>query len=297
MGTILLDDDVRDEMQAGVSFMSPGFAYAACVFEGICVYAGTNGNLSLFRLDDHLLRLNASMRAMGFEGAPGQEIMRERVIRAVRVSGLEGDGHVRLMAYVDGATTIGTRGPVRTAIIVRSAHDRPSARPGFHCHVSSWRKPSDAAMPARIKCTANYVTGRMATLEAQRAGAEAAILLSDEGAVAEGPTANLFVMRRGELCTPRLCDGILEGITRDTIIALWNESGRPPVRERRIDRSELADCSFIFFCGSLWEISPVLSVDGAQLDPEHRDVVWLKRRYAEAVRGDDGGRGWSMALD
>lgn len=297
MGNILLDDDVVDEQRAGLSFMSPGFAYAACVFEGICVYMNPNGNLAIFRLDDHLLRLTASMRAMGFEGAPEQEVMRKRVVRAVRSSGLNGDGHVRLMAYVDGATTIGTRAPVRTAIIVRPAHDRPSSRPGFHCHVSSWRKPSDAALPARIKCTANYVTGRMATLEAQRAGAEAAILLSDEGAVAEGPTANLFVIRHGELCTPRTCDGILEGITRDTLIALWNESGRPPVRERRIDRSELADCSAAFFCGSLWEISPVLSVDGAQFDAEHPDVVWLKQRYAEAVRGDDAGRSWSTTLD
>lgn len=292
---MLLDDDIIDDADAGVSFLSPGFAYAACVFEGLCVYAGPSGP-AIFRLDEHLRRLEASMRAVGFEGAPSRADLRDRVLRAVAEARLDGDGHVRLMAFVDGETRISSRGLVRTAIFAKPAGARPSDRPGFRCHVSSWRKPPDAAMPARIKCTSNYAIGRMATLEAERAGADAAILLAHDGAVAEGATANLFVVRNGTLCTPRLCDGILEGITRDTLITLWNESGRPPVQERRIDRSELSDCAAAFFCGSLWEISPVLSIDGVALDPYHEAVAWMKHRYAQVVRGDDAGRGWSTPL-
>jgi branched-chain amino acid aminotransferase len=290
MTMMMLDDDLIAEGAAAVDFLSPGFAYAACVFEGICVYAAGAGPM-IFRLDDHLRRLEASMRAVGFEGAPPRDRLRERVRRATAAAGLDGDGHVRLMAYVDGETRIGARGPVRTAIFVKPARARPSERPGFHCHVASWRKPPDTAMPARIKCTANYAIARMATLEAERAGAEAAIMLSHDGAVAEGATANLFVIRHGRLATPRPCDGILEGITRETLIALWNESGRPPVEERRIDRSELGDCEAAFLCGSLWEISPVLSIDGVAMDAGHPALVWLKARYAETVRRDEG-RGW-----
>lgn len=292
---MLLDDDVTADEGAGVSFLSPGFAYAACVFEGLCVYAGPSGP-TIFRLDDHLRRLEASMRAVGFEGAPSRAVLRDRVLRAVAEARLDGDGHVRLMAFVDGETRISSRGPVRTAVFAKQAGTRPSDRPGFHCHVASWRKPPDTAMPARIKCTSNYAIGRMATLEAERAGADAAILLAHDGAVAEGATANLFVVRNGALCTPRLCDGILEGITRDTLITLWNESGRRPVEVRRIDRSELSDCAAAFFCGSLWEISPVLSMDGVTVDPGHEAITWLKRRYGQLVRGDVGGRDWSTPL-
>lgn len=292
---MLLDDELMTDGGAGVDFLSPGFAYAACVFEGLCIYAAPTGP-AIFRLDDHLRRLAASMRAVGFEGAPSHATLRARVLRAVAAAELEGDGHVRLMAFADGETRISSRGPVRTAIFAKPAVSRPSDRPGFHCHISSWRKPPDTAMPARIKCTANYAIGRMATLEAERAGADAAIMLADDGAVAEGATANLFLVRQGTLCTPRSCDGILEGITRDTLITLWNESGRPHVRERRIDRSELADCDAAFFCGSLWEISPVLSIDGHATDPTHEAVTWLRRRYAAVVRGDDGGRGWSTVV-
>lgn len=297
MGMIVLDDEIVDEGSAGLSFTSPGFAYAACVFEGICIYKKVDGTLCLFRLDDHLRRLEASMLALGFEGRPDIYTLRKRVLKAVKISQIDSDGHIRLMAYVDGDTTIGSRGPVRTAIVVRAVQDRPSDRRGVRCHISTWRRPADTAMPARIKCTANYAVGRLATLEAERAGADTPILLSNEGAVSESATANFFALRGGVLCTPRICDGILEGITRNTIIRLWNESGRSPVQERRIDRSELVDCEAIFLCGSLWEITSVLSIDNAIFNSDHVDITWLKEKYHDTVRDIGSNLFWCSGID
>lgn len=292
---IIIDDETVPATEASLALTSPGFAYAACVFEGICVYKSrVDGAALIFRLDDHLRRLMASMRAVGFAAPPSLETLRSRVLKAVSAAGITEDAHLRLMAYVDGDTRIDETGPVRTAVLTRMAGERPSQRPGFHCRVSSWRRPPDASLPSRVKCTANYAIGRMATLEAKASGADAPILLSNDGAVAEGATANLFMLRGGRLVTPRTCDGILEGITRDSVIGLWQEVTGAPVIERRIDRSEFNDCEAAFFCGSLWEISPILSVDGVALTATHPDIERLKARYAAATRGDDGGRGWCL---
>ena len=290
---VLIDDDALPAQVASLSPFSPGFAYAACVFEGICVYLDEKRRIPLvFRLNDHLARLHRSMSAVGFSDPPSLDRLRERVLRAIALNRVDADAHIRLMAFVDGATRIDETGPVRTVIIVQKARERPSRRAGFHCRISSWRKPPDRSLPARIKSTANYAVGRMATLEAKAAGADAAIMLSDEGAVAEGATANIFLVRDGTLVTPRLCDGILEGITRDAILGLWRETARTPARERRIDPDELKTCDAAFFCGSLWEISPILSVDGIPLLGGQDAVERLKTLYGEAVRGRRHDRDW-----
>jgi branched-chain amino acid aminotransferase len=293
---VLVDDDPKPAGEAILSPASPGFAYAACVFEGICVYWDDKQKIPLvFRLAEHLERLHRSMSAVGFANPPSLDVLTARVLRAIALNGVDTDAHVRLLAFVDGETRIDEEGPIRTVILVQEARNRPSHRPGFHCHISSWRKPPDVSLPARVKSTANYATGRMATLEARRLGADAAIMLSDGGGVAEGATANIFLISNGALVTPRLCDGILEGITRDTISRLWEETSGAPAIEQYIDPDEFGKCDGAFFCGSLWEISPILSVNGVALDGSQDLVRHLKVLYAEEVHGRRPDRGWLTA--
>src|SRR5690606_1106825 len=116
-GLILLDDEPVPAGEARVSPASPGFAYAACVFEGICAYWDEQQRVPLlFRLDEHLQRLQRSMQAVRFADPPELDLLRKRVMRAISVSNVRADAHLRLMAYVDGATRIAETGPVRTAI-------------------------------------------------------------------------------------------------------------------------------------------------------------------------------------
>jgi branched-chain amino acid aminotransferase len=132
---------------------------------------------------------------------------------------------------------------------------------GLHCGVSSWRRIGDEDMPPRIKAAANYHNSRLAGLEAKQNGYDDAILLDRNGKVTEGPGYTLFLVRDGVVITPSVTSGILEGVTRDTLLALIPEVLSCKVIEREIDRTELYVADEAFFCGSGAEITPIFSID------------------------------------
>lgn len=145
---------------------------------------------------------------------------------------------------------------------------------------------SDNSLPPRIKCGANYANARLARFQAQADGYDDAIMLNEVGKVGEGPGACLFMFRRGALVTPDLSSGILESITRDTILELARLAGLT-VEERSIDRTELYAADEVFLAGSAAEVLPVTSVDrisvgNGTVGPITRD---LQTAYFEAVEG------------
>jgi branched-chain amino acid aminotransferase len=159
---------------------------------------------------------------------------------------------------------------------------------GIACHVSSWRRVDDNAIPARAKITGSYVNAALAKSEAEEAGFAEAIVLTQEGHVSEGSAANLFLIRDGKLTTPPATENILEGIVRADVMRIAGELGLP-VEVRVIDRTELYICDEMFMCGTGVQISPVTSVD-------HRDVgagevgtitKRISKVYFDAVRGKD----------
>src|SRR5207247_7470625 len=117
---------------------------------------------------------------------------------------------------------------------------------GLAAHTTSWRRISDEAIPARAKVTGAYINTALAVDEAAEHGAEEAIFLTSGGHVSEGGGSNLYMVRAGVLVTPPVTDDILEGITRQTIIALAAELGISVV-ERQIDRTELFVADELFF--------------------------------------------------
>ena len=159
---------------------------------------------------------------------------------------------------------------------------------GMAVGVSSWQRVHDSASPPRIKATANYSNGRLAMLEARRNGYDAALMLTREGKVAEAPVATCFVVRQGQVLTPLGTDGILESITRDTLMQLCRTELGRSVTERSIDRTELYDAQEMFLCGSGWEVTPVASVDRVNmLEPAPGPLTReLRTLYMQAVRGE-----------
>src|SRR5260370_26794731 len=115
-------------------------------------------------------------------------------------------------------------------------------------------------MPIRLKCGANYQNGRLATLQAKADGYDAPIFLNQHGTVAEGSGATFFMVRRGQLVTPPITSDILESITRTTLIDAVAPALGMEVVERDIARTELYVAAEAFFCGSRYEITPILSV-------------------------------------
>jgi branched-chain amino acid aminotransferase len=181
----------------------------------------------------------------------------------IRANELREDIHCRIILYVDAldgglysTTPIG-------AVMAASPLGRyfKGESRGLHCSVSSWRRISDEDMPPRIKAAANYHNSRLAGLEAKQNGYDDAILLDRNGRVTEGPGYSLFLVRDGIPMTPSVTSGILEGVTRDTLLALIPEVLSRRVVEREIDRTELYVVDEAFFCGSGAEITPIVSID------------------------------------
>jgi branched-chain amino acid aminotransferase len=138
-----------------------------------------------------------------------------------------------------------------------------------------------------VKCNANYQNGRLAGLQAKADGYDTAILLNTRGRVAEGPGMCFFMIRDGVASTPHTSSDILESITRSTVLELLREAGFE-TQERDIDRSELAAAEEAFFCGTAWEITPVVAIDklnvgAGEVGPVVRE---LQERFFSIVRGE-----------
>jgi branched-chain amino acid aminotransferase len=142
-------------------------------------------------------------------------------------------------------------------------------------------------MPPRVKAAANYHNSRLALLQAQLDGYDDTILLTSYGKVAEGPGYNLMLVRDGQLIAPTRTDGILEGITRDTLLRIGPGLLGIPVVERSVDASELYVAEELFYCGSAAEVTPILSVDRHPVGDGSVGPITraLASEYEQIVRG------------
>src|SRR5947208_15199880 len=133
---------------------------------------------------------------------------------------------------------------------------------GLRCSVRSWTPTSDNAIPIRLKCGPNYQNGRLAVLQARADGYDAPILLNQQGHVAEGTGATVFMVRKRRLVTPPVTADILESTTRATPTeAICPTALGLDVVEPELDRTELYVAEEAFFCGSGYEITPIVSID------------------------------------
>lgn len=284
-----LDGRLVPWAEARIHVYSPAVKYGAGVFEGLRGYWNpAQGEMFVFRLRDHLDRLLFGIKVMRFDVSPDPALLEAAVLEVVRANGFREGVHIRLSALLDGEGEMTATGPVLFAC---TATTRPSTRAlteGVAAGVVSWRRPEDAALPMRVKANANYQNGRLAVQEAKANGYGAAILLDAAGKLAEGPGMCLFLVRRGVAITPSITSGILESITRETVIRLLREELGVAVEERTVDRSELYAAEEAFFCGTAWEVTPIVSVDrlpvgGGTVGPLTRRLQAL---YLAVARGE-----------
>jgi branched-chain amino acid aminotransferase len=296
---LYLDGALVPYEEARIHVQSGAVKYGASVFEGLRAYWNpAQEELYVFRLDAHIDRLYASLRLMRMAHTFTREELGRSILDVLRKNEVREDVHIRQTAYVAGDGEIDAAGPVGLAVDARPR--RVTDRPGIAVGVSSWTRISDGAMPPRIKCSANYQNGRLATLEARANGYEGALLLNTRGKLAEAPGACCFVVRDGVPVTPPVTADILESVTRATLLELCRaELGLAPV-EREVDRTELYVSDEVFLCGSGWEITPVLSIDrlplgdGRAPGPVTRAI---QACYFAVVRGESPAyRRWLTAV-
>jgi branched-chain amino acid aminotransferase len=267
--------------------MSAGVRYGLNVFEGLRGYWIEGARvISVFRIADHMERFWQSMRLLRFEPQFTPEQVTNSLTRLIAEGGLRENCHIRVSAYLDGYGDHSATGPVSYFVSALALPRSSATMSGIRCAVSSWTRVADSSIPPRIKTGASYVNVRLARLQAKQDGYDDAILLNLAGKVAEGPGAAIFLVRKGKLITPDITSGVLESITRDTIISLAKERGIS-VEERPVDRTELYAASEIFFAGTAAEVVPIIDVDGIPVgEGQIGDITaQLQKDYYEVVGG------------
>ncbi len=255
---VWIDGAIVDGNEAKISVFDHGFLYGDGIFEGMRAYNGR-----LFRLEDHMRRLGVSARAIGLELPGGVDSVRDIVLTTVASTGAR-EAYIRLLV-TRGQGPLGvdptTCSDPRVICIVDTVELFPAdkAASGVDLATSSLRRPSADVLDPRVK-SLNYLNNVMAKLEARRRGVDDALLLNAAGNVTEATGANIFAVCRGVLTTPTATDGVLEGITRMTVIELADKLGIP-VRERSMGRLDLLGASEAFLTGSGARIVPVRSLD------------------------------------
>jgi branched-chain amino acid aminotransferase len=290
LDSIWMNGKLVPQAQAVLPVDSAAVFYATNVFEGLRAYWNdADEELYCFRLEEHFIRIRESMKMMRFTVPYSNDDLYEAVREVLRGNDIHEDIHMHMVAYVLGSGQDVTE-PTGLYINPRRRGRMTAPGKGLRCCISSWTRTSDNAIPIRLKCGANYQNARLATLQAKADGYDSPIFLTQQGKVAEGTGASLFMVRKGKLVTPTITNDILESITRTTLIEdICPHLLGLEVVERDIDRTELYVADEAFFCGSGYEITPITSIDrfplgDGEVGPMTQQVLGA---YMNLVRGVD----------
>ena len=285
--TIIHNGQAIPFAEARLHPLAVGVAYGVAVFEGLRAYMHpTDGSLSVFRLEEHLARLQQGMKVMRFADPPSTEVLRAAVLEVLRLNAPDEDAYLRVQAQIEGLGTLASTGPVGWIAAALPRERSPKFATGLAATVSSWTRIPDNAMPPRVKPTANYHASRLANLQARTDGYDSALLLTARGKVSEAAAACLFLLRDGVLVTPGKSSDILESVTRETVLVLAAEAGLA-VEQRDVDRTELYVAEEVFLCGTGQELVAVTSVDRLPVGDGRPGPVTrqLQAAYEAVVRG------------
>jgi len=250
--------------EAKLGVMTHAFLYGTAVFEGVRGnWSEEQGATLIFRPLEHFQRLKRSAHIMHIGLPQGAEELSDICAQVVERCGYREDVYIRPIAYKSGEV-IGPRLDgvesdfMLFAIPFGNYLDLDA---GIRCQTSTWRRVPDTAIPARAKVNGLYVNSALAKTEAIENGYDEAIMLNDDGTIAEGSGENLVIVRHGKLIAPARADNALEGITLESVFTLAKEELGLDVIERSIARSELYIADECFLTGTAAHLSPVTEVD------------------------------------
>ncbi|MGD9697062.1 MAG: branched-chain amino acid transaminase [Thermoleophilia bacterium] len=286
---IWMNGALVDWPDARVHVLSHGLHYGTTVFEGIRSYQAAEG-VAVFRLDDHLARLERSAAMYHMPISYTRSELRDAVHQVISSNGL-GGCYIRPIV-LRGYGTMGLfplEAPVDVAVAAwewGAYLGEDGLRHGIRAKVSSWRRIGSTTIPATAKAGGQYLNSILAKIETHKAGYQEAILLNEAGYVADGSGENLFLVRDGVLITPPVQASILEGITRASIITIAGDEGIP-VLEREVARGELYTADEVFITGTAAEVCPVNEVDDHRLGDPGPITQKLQERFFAATEGRD----------
>ncbi len=256
---IYLDGEFVEKDEAKISVFDHGLLYGDGIFEGIRVY-----KKCVYRLEEHLERLWYSAKDILLDIPMTPEEMAEAVCESCRCNGIE-DGYIRLLV-TRGKGDLGLSPdscPRATVIIIADTirlYPEELYSEGLSIVTVPTRRSGPAALNPAIK-SLNYLNNILAKMEAAQNGALEAIMLNDQGYVAECTGDNIFIVHKGVVYTPDVANGALRGITRGTVIELAEKAGLK-VKECNLTRHEIWNADECFLSGTAAELIPVVKLDG-----------------------------------
>lgn len=257
---------IKPWAEATTHVMSHALHYGSSVFEGIRCYQTHNGP-AIFRLTDHNRRLYASAKIYDMP-VPYTLEQINAACREVITANSNTTDYLRPVAYRGlGGFGLSAETPVDVAVATWKMGQYLGAsvlEEGIDACVSSWQRFAPNTIPAGAKAGGNYLSGQLVAREARRLGFGEGIALASTGLLSEGAGENLFLVFDGALHTTPVSAALLNGITRNTIIALARDNGIEVI-ERDLPREYLYLCDELFMCGTAAEITPIRSVDGRQV--------------------------------
>jgi branched-chain amino acid aminotransferase len=275
---------------ATVSIGTHALHYGTACFEGIRGYWNADHEeIYLLKLAEHYERFARSTALM--KVAPSEsieqlcDVSREIVAR----SGYRTDVYVRPIAFkASPIIKVDLHSPENGLAVLVMPMGPYAKIDGLRVTVSSWRRISDNSIPARAKITGAYVNTALATEDANAAGYDDCLLLTEDGHIAEGSAANVFLLQGRTLITPPVTDDILVGITRAAVMRLAHDLELDVV-ERSIDRTEVYQADEAFLCGTGVQVAPIIEVDGRPVGSGKPGPITslLQDYYFRVVRGND----------
>jgi branched-chain amino acid aminotransferase len=274
-----------DKADAKISVYDHGLLYGDGVFEGIRSYSGR-----VFRLGRHVDRLFDSSRSIHLQIPISKGEMSRAIIETLAVNKLS-DAYIRVIV-TRGAGSLGLDPRKTTDPQIIIITDAISLYPpelyehGLKIVTAGTLRNHPSALNPRIK-SLNYLNNILAKIEGTNAGCLEALMLNHKGEVAECTGDNIFVVRRGELHTPGIDSGILEGITRDAVLELAR-AAQIPVFERVMDRHDIYTADECFLTGTAAEVIPVVECDGRAIGAGKPGPITndLRQRFHKLVRED-----------
>ena len=287
-GLIWFDGEMVPWRDAKIHVLTHTLHYGMGVFEGVRAYDAEKGT-AIFKLQEHTDRLFRSAHIMKMDMPFDKETLNAAHLAVVKENNLH-EAYLRPMVFY-GSEGMGLRADnLKTHVIVAAwswpSYMSPEAKElGIKVRTSSYTRHHVNITMCKAKANGNYINSMLALNEALESGCEEALLLDNEGYVAEGSGENIFIIREGIMFTPELTS-CLDGITRRTIFSFAQELGLE-VREKRITRDEVYVADEAFFTGSAAEVTPIREYDDRQIGSGVRGPITEKIQalYFDYVQG------------
>jgi branched-chain amino acid aminotransferase len=299
---IWMDGELVAWEDAKIHVLTHALHYGTGVFEGIRAY-GTKKGPAVFRLEDHVRRLFRSAHIYQMEIPYSPDEITAAIKDTVKANGLR-SCYIRPLVW-RGYGEMGLNpllAPVNVSIAVwawGAYLGDEGLENGVRAKVSSWKRNDHNILPPFAKATGQYINSGLAKVEALKGGYDEAIMLNIHGYVTDGPGENVFIARDGELFTPPLSAGCLDGITRESVITIARDLGYQ-VHERELVRADLYAADEAFYTGTAAEVCPIREIDDRAVGANGRGPITkeIQQTFFGAARGEiDKYEGWLAFVD